>query len=310
MCTAHRLGYNTKNKKGVGMTRERQGESLMVGLSILEAWFPILSIVAMSYVGALHTYMYSLIIAFFFYMAIMYKRDRFKELKNSAAYKDLLLTTFWITFIFTLIFIGMQYTTAGNMAVIVFLQVGFSYLYFNVFGKDKMDTIHLIGAIIMAVGALIILFPADFAFNKGDWLILISAAAAPIVNLYQKRAREYCSAETILGFRTVVGFPFVALLAYVMEPSVTFEAFLSALPYLFLIASGIYVAAKIMWIEALNRLSITKLSAMLALLPVFTLIFAYLYLNEVPELRQMMGIIPVLMGGYLITKPVKSSSSS
>ena len=288
------------------MKKEREGELLMVGLSILESWFPILSIVAMSYVGALHTYMYSLIIAFFFYMAIMYKRDRFKELKNTAAYKDLLLTTFWITFIFILIFIGMRYTTAGNMAVIVFLQVGFSYLYFNVFGKEKMDTIHLIGAIIMGIGALIILFPEDFTFNKGDWMILISAAAAPIVNLYQKSARQYCSAETILGFRTVVGFPFVALLAYLLEPAVTYDAFISALPYIFLIASGIYVAAKIMWIEALNRLTITKLSAMLALLPVFTLIFAYLYLGEIPEFRQMMGIIPVLVGGYLITKPVKA----
>ncbi len=287
------------------MTKEREGELLMVGLTILESWFPILSIVAMSYVGALHTYMYSLIIAFFFYMAIMYKRDRFKELKNKAAYKDLLLTTFWITFIFTLIFIGMRYTTAGNMAVIVFLQVLFSYLYFNVFGKEKMETIHFIGAVIMAAGALIILFPENFAFNKGDWLILISAAAAPIVNLYQKRARAYCSAETILGFRTVVGFPFVALLAYLLEPAVSYENFMSALPYMFLIATGIYVAAKIMWIEALSRMSITKLSAMLALLPVMTLFFAYIYLDEIPEFRQLLGIIPVLVGGYLITKPVE-----
>lgn len=287
------------------MTKEREGELLMVGLSVLESWFPILSIVAMSYVGALHTYMYSLIIAFFFYMGIMYKRDRFKELQNKAAYKDLFLTTFWITFIFILIFIGMRYTTAGNMAVIVFLQVLFSYLYFNLFGKEKMHTIHLVGVIIMSIGALVILFPEDLVFNKGDWLILISAAAAPIVNLYQKRAREYCSAETILGFRTVVGFPFVALLAYFLEPAVTYDNFILALPYIFLIATGIYVAAKIMWIEALNRLSITKLSAMLALLPVFTLIFAYMYLDEVPEFRQMMGIIPVLVGGYLITKPVE-----
>lgn len=287
------------------MTKEREGELLMLGLSILESWFPILSIVAMSYVGALHTYMYSLIIAFFFYVAIMYKRDRFKELKNRAAYKDLLLTTFWITFIFTLIFIGMRYTTAGNMAVIVFLQVLFSYLYFNVFGKEKMDTIHLIGALIMGTGALIILFPQDFEFNKGDWLILASAAAAPIVNLYQKRARAYCSAETILGFRTVVGLPFVALLAYILEPAVSYEAFMSALPYIFLIAIGVYVAAKIMWIEALNRMSITKLSAMLALMPVFTLFFAYLYLDEIPEFRQLLGIVPVLVGGYLITKPVE-----
>lgn len=237
------------------MTRERQGELLMLGLSVLESWFPILSIVAMSHVGALHTYMYSLIIAFFFYMAIMYKRDRFKELKNRAAYKDLLLTTFWITTIFTLIFIGMRYTTAGNMAVIVFLQVLFSYLYFNVLGKEKMDTVHLIGAILMTIGALIILIPHDMQFNKGDWLILLASAFAPIVNLYQKRVREYCSAETILGFRTVVGFPFVALLAYWLEPAASWEDIKSALPYIFLIATLIYVAAKIMWIEALNRIT-------------------------------------------------------
>ena len=287
------------------MMKEREGELLMLGLTVLESWFPILSIVAMSYVGALHTYMYSLIIALFFYLLIMYKRKRFAELKNKAAYKDLFLTTFWITFIFTFIFIGMRYTTAGNMAVIVFLQVLFSYLYFNVFGNEKMETIHLSGAVIMGVGALLILFPEDFAFNKGDWLILISAAAAPIVNLYQKRARSYCSAETILGFRTVVGLPFVALLAYFSEPSVSYEDFMSALPYIFLIAIGIYVASKIMWIEALNRMSITKLSAMLALLPMMTLFFAYIYLDEVPEFRQIMGIVPVLVGGYLITKPVK-----
>jgi len=290
------------------MTRVREGELLMVGLSILESWFPILSIVAMSYVGALHTYMYSLVIAFFFYMVIMYKRKRFQELKNKNAYKDLLLTTFWITTIFILIFIGMRYTTAGNMAVIVFLQVLFSYLYFNVLGKEKMDKIHLIGAILMTIGALIILIPDDMNLNKGDWLILLASAMAPIVNLYQKRARVYCSAETILGFRTVVGFPFVAALAYFLEPAVHYENFMSALPYLFLIATGIYVAAKIMWIEALNRMSITKLSAMLALLPLFTLFFAYLYLDEVPEFRQMMGILPVLLGGYLITKPLSKKN--
>lgn len=288
------------------MTKEREGELLMLGLTVLESWFPILSIVSMSYVGALHTYMYSLIIALFFYVVIMYKRKRFVELKNKDAYKDLLLTTFWITSIFTLIFIGMRYTTAGNMAVIVFLQVLFSYLYFNVFGKEKMEKAHLIGAVMMGIGALIILFPENFVFNKGDWLILLSAAMAPIVNLYQKRARVYCSSETILGFRTVVGLPFVILLAYLLEPSVSYENFMSALPYIFLIATGIYVVSKIMWIEALNRISITKLSAMLALLPVFTLIFAYIYLGEVPENRQMLGIIPVLVGGYLITKPLES----
>ncbi len=286
------------------MTKEREGEILMVGLAILESWFPIFSIVAMSYIGALHTYTYSLLIALVFFIMIMFKRDRFKELKNKEAYKDLLLTSFWITSLFALVFIGMRYTTAGNMAVIIFLQLLFSYLYFNLFGKEKMHALHLWGAFIMGVGALIILIPDELTFNKGDLLILVAAAIAPVANLYQKRAREFCSSETILGFRTFVGLPFIALMAWAFEPAVEYNAFLSALPSLLFIGILIYVVSKIMWIEALHRTSITKLSAMLGLVPMMTLIFAYFYLHEVPELRQVLGIIPILAGGYLLTKPL------
>ena len=289
------------------MTKEREGELLMLGLALLESWFPILSIVSMSYIGALHTYTYSLIIALVFFIIIMAKRKRFAELKNKKAYKDLLLTSFWITLLFTLVFIGMQYTTAGNMAVIIFLQLLFSYLYFNVFGKEKMDTLHLVGAVIMGIGALIILFPEELTLNKGDLLILVAAAIAPIANLYQKRARTFCSSETILGFRTIVGLPFIALMAWHFEPATTYEGLISALPYLLLIGIFIYVISKIMWIEALHRTSITKISAMMGLVPMMTLFFAYLYLNEVPEFRQILGIIPVLVGGYLLTKPIRIS---
>jgi len=287
------------------MTRERQGELLMLGLAMIESWFPILSIVAMSYIGALHTYMYSLVIALVFFIAMMLKRNRFEELKNKEAYRDLLLTSFWITTLFLLVFIGMQYTTAGNMAVIIFLQLLFSYLYFNVLGKEPIDTIHLIGAFIMGVGALVILVPDDLSFNKGDLLILIGAVIAPFANFYQKRARVHCSSETILGFRTVVGLPFIAAMAWYFEPATTYEGFVSALPYLLLIGIAVYVISKIMWIEALHRISITKVSAMMGIVPVMTLLFAYFYLGEVPELHQLMGIVPVLLGGYLITKPIE-----
>jgi len=288
------------------MTKEREGESLMLGLAVIESWFPIFSIVSMSYIGALHTYTYSLIIALVFFITLMYKKKTFKELKNKAAYKDLFLTSFWITSLFLLIFIGMQYTTAGNMAVIVFLQLLFSFLYFNVIGKEKIDTLHLIGAIIMAIGALIILIPDNFVLNKGDMYILVASAIAPFANLYQKKARQHCSSVTILGVRTIIGLPFIALLTYYLEPAITYQQFISALPYLLFIGIIIYVISKIMWIEALHRISITKVSAMLGLVPAMTLLFAYLYLNEVPDLRQILGVIPILIGGYLLTKPIES----
>jgi drug/metabolite transporter (DMT)-like permease len=287
------------------MTKEREGELLMIGLSILESWFPILSIVAISHIGALHTYAFSLFISLFFFLALMAKKDLFKELKNRDAYKDLLITSLLITMLFALMFIGMQYTTAGNMSVIIFTQLFFSYLYFNIFGKEKMDLIHSVGAFIMGIGAVIILLPDDLAFNKGDLIILTGAALAPIANFYSKRTRKHCSSETILGFRTIVALPVISLLAWIIEPEITQWSLEKALPFVLLIGLVVFGVSKIFWMEALHRISITKISAMIALVPPMTLLFAFLYLDEVPELRQIVGIIPILIGGYLLTKPLK-----
>ncbi len=287
------------------MTKEREGELLMVGLALLESWFPILSIVAISHVGALHTYALSLLVSLLFFIIIMYKKALFSELKNINAYRDLLLTSFWITTMFAFVFLGMQYTTAGNMSVIIFLQLLFSYLYFNVLGSDKMDMIHTFGAFIMGIGAIVILFPKALVLNKGDLFILIAAAMAPIANFYSKRTRKHCASETILGFRTLFALPVIGLLAWIFEPSISYDGFVSALPHVVLIGFLIFGVSKIMWMEALHRTSITKISAMMALVPMLTLLFAYLYLGEVPEFRQLLGIVPVLVGGYLLTKPIK-----
>ncbi|MEN8148167.1 MAG: DMT family transporter, partial [Campylobacterota bacterium] len=225
------------------------------------------------------------------------------ELFQKDARKDLLLTTFFINLLFLLVFLGLQHTTAGNMAVIIFLQLLFAYLYFNLFGRDKLSPMHTVGAVIMGVGALTILIPDDLSFNKGDLIILIAAALAPFANLYQKRARSYVSSESILAFRNILALPVISAIAYFSEPLPTLENLTKATPYILAIGFLVFGLSKVLWIEALHRISITKMSAMLALPPLFTLIFAYYTLNEVPNVRQILGIIPILIGGYLITKP-------
>jgi len=286
------------------MTQEREGELYMLGVSVFESWFPILSIIALSAIGALHTYAFALLISLVFFFFIIIKKKLFHELKNKESYKPLFLTSFWITTLFVLIFLGMRYTTAGNVSVIIFLQLFFSYVYFNVFGKEKIDFIHALGAFIMGLGAIIVLFPDELVFNKGDLLILIAAAIAPIANLYSQKARKFCSSELVLGFRTFFALPIISFLAWYFEPELSLENIKTALPYVLIIGLFIFGISKIFWMEALHRISVTKVSAMVALVPVLTLLFAYLYLGEVPDFRKLIGVAPILMGAYLLTKPL------
>lgn len=289
------------------MQEERKGEIYILMLTVIESWFPILSLFSIALVGAMYSFAFSICIAtLVFLMLIVYKK-KVPELFQKNARKDLLLTTFFINLLFILVFLGLQYTTAGNMAVIIFLQLLFAYLYFNILGNDRLSLMHTAGAVVMGIGALTILVPDDLSFNKGDLIILIAAAIAPFANLYQKRARSYVSSESILAFRNIVALPVLLLIAYLSEPLPTTESLLKALPYILAIGVLVFGLSKVLWIEALHRISITKISAMLALSPLFTLLFAYFALNEVPGLRQLLGMAPILIGGYLITRPETST---
>lgn len=289
---------------------ERSGELFMLAFAFSEGWFPIITIIALQYITPIFVYSFTLIFATMSFMALLVMRKKTRELIFWQAYKNLLLVSLLMSIMFACIYIGLSYTTAGNMAVLIFLQVFFSFLYFNLFGREKFSRIHLSGAILMVFGALIILFPDKFIFNVGDLLILIAAAIAPIANLFQKRAREQVSSETILAFRSIVALPVLLLLAFLTEPIPSLPDLISALPYIALSGLLLMGLSKIFWVESIHRISITKASAMAALIPVFTLFFAYLTLNEIPDYSQFAGILPVLLGGYLITRRTKNTSST
>lgn len=292
------------------MQEERKGEIYMLLLSVLESWFPIFSLFSIALVGAMFSFALSVSIATIIFVSLVIYQKKLPELFQKNARKDLLLTTFFINLLFLLAFTGLQYTTAGNMAVIIFMQLFFAYLYFNVFGDHKLSTTHTLGAVIMGVGALTVLIPDDLSLNRGDLIIFVAAALAPFANLYQKRARTYVSSEAILAFRNVVALPILFAIAFISEPIPSQEKLLESAPYILAIGFLVLGLSKVLYIEALHRISITKVSAMLALIPLFTLIFAYYTLNETPDLRQILGIIPILIGGYLITKPEKATDVS
>ncbi len=284
------------------MKQERSGELLMVAFAVFEGWFPIFTVMALHFITPVFAYSFTLIFAIVFFMALIVLRKKSGELLLWSAYKDLLLTSLFISIMFACIYIGLSYTTAGNMAVLIFLQVFFSFLYFNLIGGEKFAGLHLLGALLMASGAIVILFPDELTLNKGDLLVLLAAALAPIANLYQKRARRQVSSETILAFRSIVALPLILIIAILLEPVPEWEDIISALPYI--ATSGLLLMglSKIFWVESIHRISITKASAMAALIPVFTLLFAYLSLNEVPGNSQLVGIFPILVGGYLISR--------
>jgi len=280
-----------------------RGDVYALLLSVLEGLFPVFTLVTVAAFGALHAYFYTILLATTVLLALIGWRGELTALFDRGARLDLLLTSLFITSLFVLIFIALRYTTAGNVAVILVLQLLFSYLYFNVIGRERMSLAHSIGAALMGVGAIVVLFPEEFRLNGGDALALGAAAIAPIANYFQQRARRRVSSIVVLGFRNIVALPVLWLLALMLEPAANLFGDYPALLLLVGNALLIFVVAKVLWVEALNHISITRLSAMASFIPVFTLLFAWVLLGEVPQLRQVLGVMPVILGAWLMTRP-------
>lgn len=284
------------------LSEQRKGEVFATLPLVFEAWFPIFAFFTVTALGAIHAYFYSLLIASVALFIWLSYRKRTSELFHSQARKPLLLVSFWMTLLYILIFVALEFTSASHVALILFLQILFSYLFLGRKQGERMEGLPLLGVVSMTVGALIILFPEDLKINIGDLLALIAAAIAPIANLYQKQARQFVSSDTILTARSVIALPFLWGLMVLLEPSQGWQTIQSVLHWLFLTGILVFVLSKIFWIEALHRLPITKVNALYAFSPLLTMVLAFYMLNETPTLHQLFGALPILLGGYWITR--------
>ncbi len=291
------------------ISEQRKGELYLLAEEFLWGWFPIVTLLSYPYVAPLWSMGLTLAVATVFFAVMMSgwtrrRRSLWPELRRRRAWKDLAWSSFYIALVYVLLFTGLSFTTAGNAALILFLQVFFAFLYFNILQGEKMSPIHLAGAGLMSIGAFLVLFPGEAGLNRGDLLVLLAAMTAPIGNRYQQRARRHVHANTLLFVRTVSSLPVTLVLALIFAPLPS-AADLEAIWWLMLI-NGIFLMglSKIYWIEALHRLTVTKISAMTALAPLFAMTFAFFILHEVPGAWQLAGIPPILAGGILITRPV------
>jgi len=286
------------------LQKQHTGELSLLAFTFFEGWFPVITLLILQYIQPIYSYLLTICFASLTFLSVLFIQGKLPQLIQFSAYRPLILSATLMSLAFVFIYTGLTYTSAGNMSILIFLQFFFSFLYFNVIGKELFSRKHLLGAFLMAFGAIIILFPENWSFNKGDLLIVLASAIAPIANYYQKQARQQVSSSTVLTFRSFFAIPILYLLAINLEIAPQWQALEKV--WLYIAVCGIFLMglSKILWLEGIHRISITKASAMMALIPVFTLLFSWLLFNTIPDTRQLLAIVPVIYGGFLLTRTV------
>jgi len=173
------------------LSTTRKGEISVLLSVVLWGAFPVITILSYNTLPIYITFSGSVFFASIFFGITITIQKKWHELKNKSAMKDMFFATIFIGIIFYgLLFTGLEYTSAGNASIVGLSEILISYLFFNVFRKEHISRKHIWGIIFMIIGAIIILFPKDLIFQKGDVLILIGTLFTPIGNYFMQKARK------------------------------------------------------------------------------------------------------------------------
>lgn len=289
------------------LNREKQGELFIFIEQALWGLFPVITILSLNKLPPLVALAGSTFFATIFFAFMISLKNKWAEIKNTSVLSDILLATFFIGVLYYLFsFLGLQYTSAGNASIIGLTQVFFSYLFFHVFRKDYVPVQHIWGAILMVAGAFIVLYPNLQSLRIGDLLILSAAAIAPFGNFFTQRARKVVSTETIMFIRSFITTIVIFSLALIFNPTIPFSDLKDS--SVFLLINGIFLLglSKILWVEAIHRIPVMKANALGSVVPLFTLFYAWMLLQNYPTPYQLLSLIPMAFGIILLSKDSKA----
>lgn len=283
--------------------KERQGE-VYIGLEVL-LWslFPVITILSYSGVTPLISLGWSTLFAAIFFGIILTFKKKWHELHDKTALKDILLVSVFIGVgFYSFYYFGLTLTTAGNASIIALSEVLFTFIFFQLWKKETLPQSHIFGAILLVIGAFIVLFPNASSLNLGDILIVLAVSTAPFGNFFQRRARKRVSSYTIMFGRSALSTIFIFIFAYLLGERSSVLSVQQSL--LFLVVNGVLLLglSKILWLEGIHRISVTKAIALNSAGPLLTLVFAWMLLGEIPTMWQLAAFVPMFAGVLLLSK--------
>lgn len=210
----------------------------------------------------------------------------------------------------TLLYVGLHYTTSINASLVnTTSPVIFSALAYFIL-KEEINKNQVQGIILSLAGVLLIFSQGSlailltFSFNSGDIIVLVAVIIWAFYSIIVKHSAHNLPRLSSLAVTMVVGvialFPFFFWEFFIAEKEVVWSlGSVATIGYVGVFAS---VVAFLSWTSAVSKIGPGRAGIFLLLIPVFTTIFAIIFIGESLTWYQFVGGILAITGIYLSTR--------
>ncbi|UCG95369.1 MAG: DMT family transporter [archaeon] len=200
-------------------------------------------------------------------------------------------------------YIGLNYTTAINTSFIMRLQVPVTALFAFLFLGDRLTKKQIWSTVFMFIGAYLIMFGFNIIQpNFGDLIMLASAVVFGLTNVYYKKTlAKKVPVFTVLLYRSVFGVSVLVLLIVAVLREQTLQA-LFTIPHLVILQAFLYAIYIFGFYYGIKEIGPGPTTIFYLIVPLITVILAFIVLGESLVLTQGLGAALVLIGSYFMIK--------
>lgn len=203
---------------------------------------------------------------------------------------------------------GQQSLSAGTTSFLIASTPIFTALLARVFLGERLSPLGWvgIGVSIVGVGLTSLNTEDGLGFEPGALLILIAAFSSSLYFVLQKPYLAKYTGLQLTTYTIWAGTLFLLVYAPGLVEQIQSASLSATLTVGYL---GIFPTALgyVLWAYALSRASVATVTSTLNLLPLLSLVIAWLWLGEIPSLFALVGGFTTLAGVILLTLQGKTS---
>lgn len=212
----------------------------------------------------------------------------------------ILLGLLGITIYQSLFVFGMGKVAGGAAAMIITANPVCASLLAWLFLSEKLSPLSWLGIAISVIGiSVIALLKGTDGEPLGYLALMIAVISISIYFVFQK---PFFNRYSPLGMTSYTCWVGTIPLLYFLPESLTAAQSAPLAPLLWIVVMGVFTSGIgfLLWFYALSKLKAGVVTSFLFLQPVFVGLFSWIWLNEVPETKTLIGGAIVLFGLGLI----------
>ncbi|MEO9572311.1 MAG: DMT family transporter [Polaribacter sp.] len=229
-------------------------------------------------------------------LKVNYKKDGFSFLVSG-----FFMAAHWVTYFYAL---KLSNVAIGMLSMYTFPVI--TALLEPFFSKQKLNSIHVFLAFLVLFGVYLLV--PDFSLEndqlKGILFGIFSALCFSLRNLTLKKHVKNYNGSMLMMYQMVIVSVFLIPVLFISD----FSNLESQIPLLLLIALLTTAIGHTMFVSSLKHFSVSTSSIISSIQPIFGIIIAYIFVNEIPSFNTYIGGSLILL--TVIIESVRSKKAS